>query len=144
MGNKEVRKTGDHNRRALETTSPTHVLQNGQCWQVLDTNLFGTSVKLAFYYNFQDAAWEIPNRNVYNPKEQPLGFGLTSLEDGKWLVQQNERGHKNFNIAGVAALYFSANGGRSKISSNAGDSAHHLIASSGKPVAHHDGSGSLA
>ncbi|KAK1517097.1 peptidase [Colletotrichum costaricense] len=94
MGNKEVRKTGDHNRRALETTSPTHVLQNGQCWQVLDTHLFGTSVKLAFYYNFQDAAWEIPNRNVYNPKEQPLGFGLTSLEDGKWLVQQNERGHK--------------------------------------------------
>ncbi|KAK0377580.1 pyrolysin [Colletotrichum limetticola] len=107
--------------------------ENGQCWQVLDTNLFGTSVKLAFYYIFQDAAWEIPNRNVYNPKEQPLGFGLTSLEDGKWLVQQNERGHKNFNIAGVAALYFSANGGRSKISSNAGDSAHHLIASSGKP-----------
>ncbi|KAI3545245.1 peptidase [Colletotrichum abscissum] len=46
----------------------------GQCWQVLDTNLFGTSVKLAFYYNFLDAAWEIPNRNVYNPKEQPLGF----------------------------------------------------------------------
>ncbi|KAI3543492.1 peptidase [Colletotrichum filicis] len=47
--------------------------EKGQCWQVLDTNLFGTSVKLAFYYNFQDAAWEIPNRNVYNPKEQPLG-----------------------------------------------------------------------
>ncbi|KAK1458687.1 peptidase, partial [Colletotrichum cuscutae] len=41
-----------------------------------------------------NAAWEIPNRNVYNPKEQPLGFGLTSLEDGKWLVEQNERGHK--------------------------------------------------
>ncbi|UQC79109.1 peptidase [Colletotrichum lupini] len=178
--------------KRLEITIAERWKQNGQCWQVLDTNLFGTSVKLAFYYNFQDAAWEIPNRNVYNPKEQPLGFGLTSLEDDKWLVQQNERGHKvsfefvangskavgipsansgsvaapgklsssrhlavqtfrilpnphirwflsshvsdirgwNFNIAGVAALYFSANGGRSKISSNAGDSAHHLIASS--------------
>ncbi|KAK1516658.1 peptidase [Colletotrichum paranaense] len=99
------------------------IRDNGQCWQVLDTNLFGTSVKLAFYYNFQDAAWEIPNRNVYNPKEQPLG---SVLRPRSQLL--------NFNIAGVAALYFSANGGRSKISSNASDSAHHLIASSGKPV----------
>ncbi|KAK1622885.1 peptidase S8/S53 domain-containing protein [Colletotrichum phormii] len=173
-------------------------------------------VKWGFYYNFEDAAWEIPNRSVYNPEEQPLGFGLISQEDGKWLVQQNELGRKvDFEfvanggkavgipgansesiagaidyfsswgltvdgrlkpeisvpggsilstyltseggwavlsgtsmatpyIAGVAALYFSSNGGRSNIANNAGDSAHHLIASSGKPIAHHDGSGSLA
>lgn len=46
-------------------------------------------------------------------------------------------------IAGVAALYFSTNGGRTSIA-DAGNTAHHLITSSGNPVAHHDGSGSLA
>ncbi|KAI8263651.1 Minor extracellular protease vpr [Colletotrichum sp. SAR11_239] len=186
-----------------------------ECWQVLDSNLFGTSVKWVFYYNFENAPWEIPNRGVYNPEEQPLGFGLISYEDGQWLVKQQELGRKvDFEfvasggqavgipgvnsesiagaidffsswgltvdgrlkpeisapggsilstyltseggwailsgtsmatpyIAGVAALYFSANGGRASIA-DAGNTAHHLITSSGNPVAHHDGSGSLA
>ncbi|KAK7458543.1 peptidase [Colletotrichum acutatum] len=169
-----------------------------ECWHVLDSNLFGTSVKWVFSYSFEDAAWGIPDRSVYNPEEQLLGFGLISQEDGKWLVRQNERGRKvDFDfvanggkavgntgvnsdrlkpeisapggsilstyltseggwavlsgtsmatpyIAGVAALYFPADGGRSNIANNAGDSARRLVTSSGKPVAHHDGSGSLA
>ncbi|KAF6817888.1 subtilisin-like protease [Colletotrichum plurivorum] len=187
-----------------------------ECWQVLDSALYGTSVKWVFYYNFEGAAWEIPNRGVYNPEEQALGFGLISYEDGQWLLKQKEAGRKvDFEfvenggkavglpgvnpdsiagaidffsswgltvdarlkpeisapggsilstyltseggwavlsgtsmatpyIAGVAALYFSANGGRANIANNAGDAAHHLIASSGDPVAHFDGSGALA
>ncbi|WYZ40997.1 hypothetical protein EsH8_IV_001338 [Colletotrichum jinshuiense] len=187
-----------------------------ECWQVLDSNLFATNVKWVFYYNFEGAPWEIPNRSVYNPENQPLGFALVSHEDGNWLVKQNELGYTvDFDfianggkavaipgvnpesiagaidffsswgltvdgrlkpeisapggsilstyltaeggwavlsgtsmatpyIAGVAALYFSANGGRSGIANSAADAAHHLIASSGNPVAHHDGSGTLA
>lgn len=47
-----------------------------ECWQVLDSNLFATNVKWVFYYNFEGAPWEIPNRSVYNPEDQPLGCKL--------------------------------------------------------------------
>ncbi|KAL0777455.1 hypothetical protein CaCOL14_006973 [Colletotrichum acutatum] len=76
-----------------------------ECWHVLDSNLFGTSVKWVFSYSFEDAAWGIPDRSVYNPEEQLLGFGLISQEDGKWLVRQNERGRK-------VDFDFVANGGK--------------------------------
>nr|XP_036577467.1 subtilisin-like protease [Colletotrichum truncatum]KAF6784438.1 subtilisin-like protease [Colletotrichum truncatum] len=76
-----------------------------ECWQVLDSNLFGTSVKWVFYYNFEGAPWEIPNRSVYNPPEQPLGFGLLSYEDGQWLIKQKELGRK-------VTFEFVANGGK--------------------------------
>ncbi|KAH6661787.1 peptidase [Plectosphaerella plurivora] len=59
----------------------------------MDSILIYSQTKWVFYYNYPNRSYETPDRAVYRD-DQAIGFAALNYEDGIWLEEQDEAGHK--------------------------------------------------